>query len=173
MNSFIIKFVIFFIFRYRWNASTTKLLKPVQYPHQKEATDRQQENCDVISESSMLPRKIEMWIDPPRLLPNQVKDKCTHPHPNHVRCHESERLEDFYGVDVEAIIYSDFGEHKAHGNDVHGNVKEHRNGSKHEALFSYHFQDRWIQNSPVDDDDNDVKDKASRVQELQKPQVPW
>lgn len=103
----------------------------MQCPHQEKTANRQEEDDAVVPEGAALVCEVKVRINPPRLLPCQVEEKRAGPHPEHVKGHERERLENFHCVDIETIVDGYFGEHEAHWNNVDGNVQKHSNWTHH------------------------------------------
>lgn len=158
--------------RFRRHAAAAALLEPVQSVHQHKSEECQEKNDRIIDDSSVLTDEIKVRINPPGLTTDQVEDEGTEPHPNCVNCHEKERLEYFDKVDVETIIYGDLAEHKNDGKDVDGNIQEDGQGPQFDCSLEGVLLDCRVQDGPINDDDNDVKNEAARVKELEEPEVP-
>lgn len=144
----------------------------MQPVHQPKPEKRQEENDRVVYEGAIPTDEIEMRIDPPGFVPDQIEEEGTEPHPKRVNGHEHECLEYFNKVDVETVIDGDFAEHENDRQDVDRNVKEYGHGAELDSAFEGVLLDRRVQDGPVDDDDNDVKHETPRVEELEEPQVP-
>lgn len=112
-----------------------------------------------------------MRVDPPCLIPREIEDEGPEPHPKCVSGHEKERLEDFNGVNVESVVDSDFAEHENDRKDVDRNVEEDGYRSECDTTLFGELLDCRVQDCPVNDDNDDVKDKASGIQELKQPQI--
>jgi hypothetical protein len=166
-------FQILFRFRFRRHATTTELLQSVQGVHEGEAEECQEENDAIVEESAALSDEIEVWIHPPGLIGEEVKNEGAHPHPYRITGHEHESLYDFHSVDVESIVHCNLAEHEHYWEDVNRHVEADCHGSELDIFFKSLLLDCRIQDCPVDDDDNDVEDKATRIKELQEPQIPW
>lgn len=158
---------------FRRHASTTTLFEPVQAVHQDETENCQENNDGIVDDSSILTDEIEMRINPPGFPTDQVEEEGPEPHPKSVNCHKKERLEYFDKVNVEAIIDGNFTEHENYGKDVDGDIQEDGNRAEFDCPFESVLLDCGVEDGPVNDDDNDVKYKTSRVEELEKPEVPW
>ena len=52
--------------------------------------------------------EIKMRVNPPGLVPDEIKEEGPEPHPERVSDHEKERLEYFDKVNVEAVVDGNF-----------------------------------------------------------------
>lgn len=70
---------------------------------------------------------------------------------------------------MESVIYSNFAEHENERHHMNWYIQENCHGPKSDLFLFGQLLDCGIEDGPVYDDDDDVKYKASRIQELQKP----
>lgn len=96
----------------------------MQKVHQSESKEGQEKYNCVVQPGSASCYKIEMGINPPGLVAYEVKDEGTEPHPQGVKGHKEECLEDFHCVHVKSVINYDFNEHKDEREDVDRNIQE-------------------------------------------------
>ena len=144
----------------------------MQNVHQPESKEGQEEYDGIVDECPITSDEIEMRIHPPGFVPDEVEEEGPEPHPKRVNGHEEEGLEYFDKVNVETIIDGNFKEHENDGQDVDGNIEKNGHWTEFNSAFEGLLLDCRIQNSPVDEHDNDVKYEASRVKKLQEPQIP-
>ena len=113
-----------------------------------------------------------MRINPPCLVSYEIKDESPEPHPKGVKGHKEERLKYFNSINVKPIVNSNFEEQKNHRKHVDRYIQENSNRTQLDLAHSGLLLNGRIQNGPVDDDYNDVKNEASRIKKLKKPQIP-
>lgn len=112
-----------------------------------------------------------MRVNPPGLITEQVEDEGSKPHPQGINRHKKESLENFNGVNVEAVVYGNFAEHKDDRKDMHRYIQEYGYWTQDNSPILGVLLDRRIKDGPVDDDYNHMKDKAAGIKELKEPQV--
>lgn len=74
---------------------------------------------------------------------------------------------------MKPIIDGNFEEQKNHRKHVDRYIQESSNRTQLDFAHSSLLLNGRIENGPVDDDYNDMKNEASRIKKLKKPQIPW